>query len=190
MLNLGDTMKRYRLKIPEMISRDDADVAYHLQQSGSCEFEDRNGMLVCSQFSFLKRKVPKDWLEEIKACSKCGKDVSNGDWDWLDDWRKERICESCFNEEIKDEPMSDEDSINGAIRELESVFGTEAHGFRSEVWSIISRVIKNQKLRHRATPQAYEKWWANAPISTYGPYDYAYQAWQASKKAHNLPEEE
>jgi len=59
-------MKRYRLKIPEMISRDDADVAYHLQQSGSCEFEDRNGMLVCSQFSFLKRKVPKDWLEEIK----------------------------------------------------------------------------------------------------------------------------
>lgn len=52
-------------------------------------------------------------------------------------------------EEIKDEPMSDSESINNAIRELESVFGSYAHGFRSEVWSIIEKVIHNERSRYK-----------------------------------------
>jgi len=173
-------MKRYRLKIPEMISRDDADVAYHLQQSGSCEFEDRNGMLVCSQFSFLKRKVPKDWLEEIKACSKCGKDVSNGDWDWLDDWRKERICESCFNEEIKDEPMSPEEWVSKHFKNENAI--------RAISYDLMVEMLVNYFKAGAAEERKKFKPLIDAVLGNEG-FD-TLEILARSLKAHNLPEEE
>jgi len=188
-------MKRYRLKIPEMINKDYCRLVSDIYSQKECK---KHPTIESTEFGHTlvqmctvgeqTYSIPSDWLEEIIECCKCGKDVSNGDWDWLDDWKKEKICEDCFNASIKSWPMSAEEYVEKTfpVKQYEK----KTYWQNEDIRLAFIAGEENQKLRHRATPQAYEKWWANAPISTYGPYDYAYQAWQACKKAHNLPEEE
>lgn len=153
--------KKYRLKIPDMIRREDAWCADALRHVNGEVFHERQGAAhPCGTGTIWMKDIPSDWLEEIIE-----EPVS-----------AEELADSIFKEYFN-LPRTQSKILDLTYPELLAIVQkVEAN----------QKLRNRLKQSFGDALRKFEVWWANAPqIQEYVSKSHGFEIWEACEKSHN-----